>query len=158
MDNFYSILLHDASGNTLDWSAYEGKKIMFVNVASECGFTPQYAQLQELYESSKERMEIIGIPCNDFGGQEPGTAKEVVTFCQKNYGVEFTISEKVKILSNPHPLYKWLMLEAKKVNQPDEVKWNFHKFLMNEDRSVEMSLSSGVSPFDEQIMDWLDIK
>ncbi|HRG65610.1 MAG TPA: glutathione peroxidase, partial [Saprospiraceae bacterium] len=106
--SFYDIPLTGIDGKAINLSSYKGKKILIVNVASECGYTPQYERLQDLYETFYEKLVVIGCPSNDFGGQEPGTPAEIVTFCKKNYGVGFPLTEKLGITQNTHPLYQWL--------------------------------------------------
>jgi glutathione peroxidase len=154
--SIYDIQINALDGTSLDLNAYKGNKLIIINVASECGFTGQYAQMQELYESNKDRLTIIGVPCNDFGGQEPGNAHEIANFCTTTYKVTFPMTEKVRIISNPHPLYQWLISKEMNGIMDSEVKWNFHKFLVNEDGSLEASLPSGVTPLDEQILNWLN--
>ncbi len=117
----------------IDFSAYKGKKILVVNVASECGYTSQYAQLQELYETFQDKLVIIGCPCNDFGGQEPGSADEIKDFCSLRFGVTFPLTEKLNIKSNPvHPIYEWLCSKEQNGTSDAEVSWNFCKFLLDE--------------------------
>ncbi|MBT8260885.1 MAG: glutathione peroxidase, partial [Bacteroidia bacterium] len=110
--SIYDIKINTLDGKPLDLNTFKGKKILFVNVASECGFTKQYADLQELHETHKDNLVVIGVPCNQFGGQEPGTASQIQTFCEKNFGVTFQLTEKVDVKGdNQHPLYKWLTSE-----------------------------------------------
>ena len=156
--NLYAVPVKTIDGKTMNLADFKGKKILIVNVASECGYTPQYAQLQELYKTYQNQLVIIGCPSNDFGGQEPGTASEIVTFCQKNYGVTFPLTEKMGILKNTHPLYQWLTKKTLNKKADAEVKWNFTKFLINEDGSLYTSLPSSVSPLDDDIIDWLSKK
>jgi glutathione peroxidase len=155
MQDFFSIQLNDIHGNFMDLQAFAGKKLMIVNVASECGFTRQYAQLEELFQSYKDSMVILGCPCNDFGGQEPGNESEILEFCQLNFGVSFPLSEKLNILGETHPLYQWLTTREQNGVGDYDVKWNFHKFLINPDGTLFASLQSGVEPFDDVILDWL---
>ncbi len=147
--------IQSISGETLDLSSFKGKKMLLVNVASECGFTVQYAQLQELYEANKEQLIIIGLPCNDFGGQEPGTANEIQDFCKINYGVTFPITEKVGIINNTHPLYSWMAEQASKQGITNDVNWNFCKYLIDETGNVVGFHPSSVTPLDDQILQWL---
>lgn len=154
MNTIYDIKINNLDGTPLDWSDYKGKKILIVNVASECGYTPQYTQLQELFESKQDDLVVLGVPCNDFGGQEPGTVEEIQTFCSTKYKVTFPMTEKIGIIKDTHPLYEWLTKEELNGKGNHEVKWNFHKFLINEDGSIHASLPSGVTPLDEQILDW----
>lgn len=153
--SIYDIEINDHTGSPLDLNIYRGKKLMVVNVASECGYTSQYGSLQELYDMHKESLVIIGVPCNDFGGQEPGTGEEIMTFCQKNYGVTFPICQKVGITSDTHALYQWLTEKDKNGISNNSVKWNFHKFLVDTDGSIYASLPSDVTPGDDIILDWL---
>ena len=155
MTSIYDISIHDINNNPLDLSQFKGKKMLIVNVASECGFTPQYAQLQELYENYSDKLEIVGVPCNDFGKQEPGSHQEIKSFCQKNYGVTFTITEKVSLYNPIHPLYEWLTTKEKNGVLDSAVEWNFHKFFINEEGKLLGSYKSAISPFDEGILNKL---
>jgi glutathione peroxidase len=129
----YDIKINTLDGKPLDLNEYKGKKMLFVNVASECGFTKQYAGLQELYDKYKENLVVIGVPCNQFGNQEPGSASQIQTFCEKNFGVTFVMTEKVDVKGkNQHPLYKWLTSEELNGTTSSSVKWNFQKYLINE--------------------------
>jgi len=131
--SIYDISISSIDNKPINLSDYKGKKILFVNVASECGFTPQYEDLEKLYETYKDKLMIIGVPCNQFGEQEPGTAKEIQTFCQVNYGVTFLITEKVDVKGdNQHPLYKWLTDKDLNGKTSSSVKWNFQKYLVDE--------------------------
>jgi glutathione peroxidase len=152
MKSIYDISIHKLDGSSLDLGQFKGKKLLIVNVASACGYTPQYKQLQELYEKFNSKLEIIGVPCNDFGAQEPGSAQEIQQFCEKNFGVTFTLTEKVGILQNTHPLYQWLMNQSENGHSDNEVKWNFFKFLVDENGQLKGAFSSGVSPFDESLL------
>ena len=132
-ESIYDIALDGIDGKPLDLSQYKVKKILFVNVASECGFTGQYDGLQELYENYKDKLMIIGLPCNQFGGQEPGSEQEIQSFCRANYGVEFPLTEKIDVKGpGQHPLYQWLTQKAKNGSQDSSVKWNFQKYLVDE--------------------------
>ena len=131
--SLYDIKIDSLQGASIDFSSFKGKKILFVNVASECGFTPQYEGLQELYELYKDKLMIIGVPSNQFGGQEPGTATEIQSFCKLNYGVTFLITEKVDVKGeNQHPLYSWLTKKENNGVKNSSVKWNFQKYLVDE--------------------------
>lgn len=131
--NLYDIQIHNISGNRIDLSQFKGKKILFVNVASKCGFTNQYEGLQELFEAYKEKLMVIGVPCNQFGAQEPGYSDEIQSFCKMNYGVSFLITEKVEVKGeNQHDLYKWLTKKEFNGVKNSSVKWNFQKYLVNE--------------------------
>jgi glutathione peroxidase len=131
--SIYDIKINTLEGNPLDLNTFRGKKMLFVNVASECGFTKQYADLQELYDTYKDKLVVIGVPCNQFGNQEPGSATEIKTFCEKNFGVTFIMTEKVDVKGdNQHPLYKWLTSKELNSTSNSSVKWNFQKYLVNE--------------------------
>lgn len=142
-------------GEEIDFARYKGRKIIVVNVASECGYTPQYRQLQELYEEFKDRVVVVGFPCNDFGGQEPGSNEEIKEFCTTNYGVSFPMAAKVGIKRRPHPIYEWLMNKSLNGVKDSAVQWNFHKFLLDEEGRLVNVLPSGVSPLDDAILEWI---
>lgn len=128
----YDIEINTLNGEKLDLNTLKGKYILFVNVASECGFTGQYEGLQELYDTYKEQLMVVGVPCNQFGKQEPGTASEIQTFCQKNYGVSFLMTEKIDVKGDQqHPLYKWLTSKELNGAKNSSVKWNFQKYLIS---------------------------
>lgn len=151
--SIYGIMINDIDGNPINMTNFKGKKILFVNVASKCGFTPQYAELQKLHEAHQDKLVIIGLPCNQFGGQEPGTGKEIKTFCQKNYGVEFLITEKIDVKGeNQHDIYKWLTAKAVNGKMDSKVKWNFTKYLVNEQGDLMDQFSSSVSPMSDKII------
>ncbi len=131
--SIYDISLKDASGNPLDLNTFKGKKILFVNVASQCGFTKQYDDLQELYETYKDKLAIIGLPCNQFGGQEPGENSEIQNFCRVNFGVDFPITEKIEVKGEgQHLIYQWLTKKELNGTKNSSVKWNFQKYLVDE--------------------------
>jgi glutathione peroxidase len=145
-------------GNTIDLAKFKGKKILIVNTASKCGFTPQYADLEKLYEKYKDKLVIVGFPANNFAQQEPGTNKEISEFCTKNYGVTFPMAEKVDVIGdNTAPLFKYLTEEAKKLGVADPViKWNFTKFLVDENGKLVAVFPSKVKPMDDQITKYLN--
>lgn len=151
--NLFDFQINDINGKALDWSSLNGKKLLLVNTASECGYTFHYEPLEELYQTYKDRnFAIIGFPCNDFGEQEPGTEAEIASFCQKNYGVTFPMTEKISILGdNPHPIYKWL-----KEQTNTEVAWNFQKYLVNEQGEVVKMIAHRTLPNDEEILNWIE--
>tara|TARA_B100000795_G_scaffold54991_1_gene36017 strand:+ start:2450 stop:2983 length:534 start_codon:yes stop_codon:yes gene_type:complete len=131
--SIYDIQLTGIDGANIDLKSYQGKKILFVNVASECGFTNQYEGLQELYSTYKDKLVVIGLPCNQFGGQEPGKALEIKTFCRLNFGVDFPLTKKIKVKgSEQHQLYEWLTTKTKNGKKNSSVKWNFQKYLIDE--------------------------
>ena len=130
--SIYDIQINQLNGDPLDLSTFKDKYILFVNVASQCGFTGQYEDLQKLYETYNEKLIIVGVPCNQFGRQEPGTSQEIESFCQANYGVSFVMTEKIDVKGeNQHPLYQWLTDEVKNGKTNTTVKWNFQKYLIN---------------------------
>jgi len=130
--SIYNIEIKALHGEPILLSNFKGKHILFVNVASKCGFTPQYKELEALHKKYKDRLVIIGVPCNQFGNQEPGNVNEIQTFCEVNYGVTFLITEKIKVKGTQiHPLYKWLTQKHKNGYCNTNVKWNFQKYLVN---------------------------
>ena len=133
MSELYNISVKDIDMNSVDLSAYEGKTLLIVNVASKCGFTPQYKDLQNLYEKYQDQgLEVLGFPCNQFGAQEPGTNEEVKSFCDLNYNVSFKMFDKIDVNgSNASPLFKYLKHESPGIMGTEAVKWNFTKFLVN---------------------------
>ncbi len=144
------------SDNIIDLSNYQGKMMMLVNVASRCGYTPQYQDLQNLYERYREKLIIIGFPCNQFLFQESGSEEQIARFCEKNFGVTFPITTKIKVKgSKKHPIYKWLT--NKELNGVDDFKvsWNFNKFLIDEKGILSGHFKSSVKPFDERIISHL---
>jgi glutathione peroxidase len=158
--DFFDLSATDINGELIKLDTYKGKKVMVVNTASECGYTPQYAQLQELYETYKgQGFVVLGFPCNDFGSQEPGTETEIAQFCQKNYGVTFPMMGKVHVKGpEQHAVYHWLTNMSQNAVMDNDVKWNFHKFLVDEQGHLVMSLQSGVEPSDQRIIDWIEGK
>ncbi len=158
--SFFELSATDINGQLVKLDQYKGKKVMVVNTASECGYTPQYAQLQELYTTYKDKgFVILGFPSNDFGGQEPGTEAEIATFCQKNYGVTFPLMGKVATKGkDQHAVYHWLTNMAQNGVMDTEVKWNFHKYLIDEKGVLVMSLQSGVEPADPRVIAWIEGK
>ncbi|HRH70266.1 MAG TPA: glutathione peroxidase [Flavobacteriales bacterium] len=158
--SFFDLSATDIHGELIKMDHYKGKKVMVVNTASECGFTPQYAQLQELYSTYKDSgFVILGFPCNDFGGQEPGTEMDIAQFCQKNYGVTFPLMSKVSTKgADQHAVYHWLANSSQNGVMDTEVKWNFHKYLIDEQGHLVMSLQSGIEPSDERIINWIEGK
>ena len=149
----YDYSINDIKGKPFDLSKFKGKKILLVNVASACGYTPQYKGLEELYENFKDKVEVIGLPCNDFGEQEPGTPQEIEQFCEVNFGVTFPLTEKVKILGpDPHPLYQFLMKKELNGYRDSEVRWNFQKYLIDENGNLVKIFSTLVEPLSEELL------
>jgi|SRR5690606_30167304 glutathione peroxidase len=151
---FYDLHAKTIDGETFDFAALKGKRVLIVNTASECGYTPQYEGLQALYEQfGGARFTIIAFPSNDFGGQEPGTSEEIITFCKQQFGVSFPVMEKVAIKGREaYPVYLWLT--QKKLNgvSDAEVGWNFNKFLIDEHGRWTAHFSSKIEPQDSQIV------
>jgi glutathione peroxidase len=131
--NIYDFKVAALDGSTIDISQYKGKKIMIVNTASRCGYTPQYAALEKLYEEHKDKMVIIGFPANNFLFQEPGSNEQIATFCKKNYGVTFPLAAKISVKGRRiAPIYKWLTQKKYNNFKESAIKWNFQKFLIDE--------------------------
>ena len=131
--DFSTPAINDISGNRIDLHKFKGKHILFVNVASECGFTKQYAGLEELHQKYKNDLIVIGLPCNQFGNQEPRAEKEIQQFCNKNFGVSFLMTEKIEVKGkSQHQLYTWLCDKNKNGKSNSTVKWNFQKYLLDE--------------------------
>jgi glutathione peroxidase len=152
VESIYNIEINDLEGNPIDLNDFKGKKILFINVASKCGFTPQYEGLQKLHDQYGDKVVLIGVPCNQFGKQEPGSHEEIAAFCEKNYGVTFLMTEKVDVKGDDqHALYSWLTQKAKNGNQDSSVKWNFQKYLVDEEGRLLDIFSSRVKPLDEEI-------
>lgn len=156
--SFHDFKAPDIDGKMLDFSRFKGKKVMVVNVASKCGLTPQYEQLQKLYEKFKDRgFEIVAFPANNFMGQEPGTESEIKTFCTTNYGVTFTLMSKISVKGKDmHPIYQWLTSKEKNGKMDSSVAWNFQKYLIDEQGHLVDMLPPRTSPFDERITGWIE--
>ena len=156
-DNFHQFKANTLEGEVLDFSTLKGKKLLVVNVASKCGLTPQYTDLQKLYEKyGGDAFEIIGFPANNFMGQEPGSSEEIATFCQKNYGVTFTMMEKVDVKGkNQSPVYKWLTSKDENGVMDGKVSWNFEKFLIDENGNLVKNLEPKTDPMDDEIVNWV---
>lgn len=152
----YDFKVPGLDGNQIDLSAYKGKKILIVNTASKCGYTPQYKDLEELYEKYKDKLVIVGFPANNFKQQEPGTNVEIKEFCTKNYGVTFPMAEKVSVKGEDiHPLFKYLTEEAAKMGVEDPIKWNFTKFLIDEKGKLVTVFPSKINPTSEEVTKYL---
>lgn len=151
-DNISDITVKDMDGNIVPLSDYKGKVLLIVNVASKCGYTPQYKGLESIYEKYKEKgFEILGFPCNDFGGQEPGTNDEIKEFCSTTYNVTFRLFDKIKVLGDEkEPLYK--RLTNNDVTPKLDIRWNFEKFLISKDGTILKRFSSSVKPTNKEIV------
>ncbi|GJM33118.1 MAG: glutathione peroxidase [Saprospiraceae bacterium] len=156
MDSIHKFKVEGIEGNEIDFATFKGKKMMVVNVASECGYTPQYQQLQELYEEFNDKLVIIGFPSNDFGDQEPGTNEEIKSFCTSRYQVSFPLTAKIKIRGEgAHPVYRWLTRKDQNGIMDSKVQWNFNKYLLDKDGYLIRYYPSSVSPIDQEILDWI---
>lgn len=155
--SIHSYKVKDIEGNEFDFSSLKGKKIMVVNTASECGLTPQYKQLESLYEMYKDsNFVIIGFPANNFGAQEPGTDDEIVEFCQKNYGVTFPMMSKISVKGDDMaPIYKFLTSKKKNGVMNSTVKWNFQKYLLDEKGKLVKVIQPTTLPDDPEIVNWI---
>ncbi len=170
--SIYDFKVPGLDGSDIDFSAFKGKKILVVNTASKCGNTPQYKDLETLYEKYKSKLVIVGFPANNFGEQEPGTNSEIKEFCTKNYGVSFPMAEKVSVRGDDiHPLFKYLVDQSKEMakTQPgetskdlawkrflqDPVIWNFTKFLVDENGKLIAVFHHKVNPMSEEVQQWL---
>lgn len=151
-ENIYKFKVESLTGGMIDFGAFKGKKILVVNTASECGYTPQYKELEALYEKYKDKLVIVGFPANNFGGQEPGTNTEIKTFCEKNYGVTFPMAAKISVTGDDTaPIYKWLTHKTENGVLDAEIKWNFNKFLIDENGIMIAYFPSKVTPSSDEI-------
>ncbi|RYY00108.1 MAG: glutathione peroxidase [Gammaproteobacteria bacterium] len=171
-NSFYDFKVGGLDGKPIDFSQFKGKKVLIVNTASKCGNTPQYADLEKLYEKYKNKLVIVGFPANNFGEQEPGSNEEIGEFCKKNYGVTFPMAEKISVRGGDiHPMFKWLVEQsnemAKKIDAnstkdilykrflQDPVIWNFTKFLINEKGELVAVFHNKVNPMSDEITNYL---
>ncbi|TCJ13977.1 glutathione peroxidase [Flaviaesturariibacter flavus] len=153
----YDFKVDGLSGGTIDLAQYKGKKILIVNTASECGYTPQYEGLEQLYKKYSDKLVVIGFPANNFGGQEPGSNEQIGAFCKKNYGVTFPMAAKVSVVGDDaHPLFRYLAEEARKQGvEGPVIKWNFTKFLIDENGKLVHVFPSKVAPMSEELTSYL---
>lgn len=156
--SFYEHEVQTIDGQAFDLKTLKGKKLMVVNVASECGLTPQYKELEALYQTyGGAAFEILAFPANDFGAQEPGTHSEIASFCEKNYGVTFLVFEKITVKgAEQHPLYEWLTQKKLNGAKTVSVKWNFQKFLIDEEGRWVDYLLPTTSPQSEKVIRWIE--
>ena len=155
--SIYEFKVEGLEGGSIDFSKYKGKKIMIVNTASKCGNTPQYAELEQLYEKYKDKLVIVGFPANNFGQQEPGSNEEIKEFCTKNYGVSFPMASKVSVKGEDiAPIFKYLTDEAKKLGFEDPIKWNFTKFLLDENGKLITVIHNKTKPMSEDVLKYLN--
>jgi len=151
-DSIYNYSFIDIEGTTVQLESFKGKKIMFVNVASECGFTGQYKELQELHEAYSNNVVLIGFPCDQFGGQEPGSETEIKSFCEKNYGVTFLMASKIDVKGEEQDgIYSWLTSESKNGVESSKVSWNFEKYIVDENGALIGHFKSAVKPMSDKI-------
>jgi glutathione peroxidase len=153
----HQFTMETLEGDQFDFSSLKGKKIMIVNTASKCGLTPQYKDLQVLYEQyGSEKFVIVGFPANNFMKQEPGTNEEIVAFCERNYGVSFPMMAKIDVKGNDiHPIYEFLTNKNKNGVMDSKVTWNFQKFLINEEGVVEKMIDPRTLPDDPEVIEWI---
>ena len=148
----FSYKLKNIYGDVITLDKFKGKKILIVNVASHCGYTSQYNDLQKLQDRFKDKLQVIAFPCNDFGFQEPGTSKQIAEFCEVNYNIKFPIMEKINIRRSPtHPLYEWLSNSELNGWNDSKPKWNFYKYLIDENGKLINLFNSGTSPLSTHI-------
>lgn len=151
-ENVYQFKIKSIDGKDINLADFKGKKILFVNTASKCGFTPQYKDLEELSEKYKDKLVVIGVPANNFGEQEPGANEDIKTFCEKNYGVTFLMTEKTSVKGEDiNPLFDYLT-NASNPDFTGDIEWNFEKFLINEDGKLVHRFKSKVKPMSAEII------
>jgi glutathione peroxidase len=156
---FYDFKVKTLEGKKFDFASLKGKKVMIVNTASKCGNTPQYKDLEEVYEKYQPNLVIIGFPANNFGSQEPGTATEIRNFCTENYGVTFPMMKKISVKGrNMAPLYKWLTSKSKNGILDSEVKWNFQKYLIDETGKLVAVIDPKEKPTSDKVLSWISSK
>ncbi len=154
--NVYSYTMPSIDGGTINLADYKGKKILIVNTASECGYTRQYEGLETLYAGHKDKLVVLGVPANNFGGQEPGTNEQIASFCKKNYGVTFPLTAKQEVVGeNQHPMFKWLTTKDQNNVLDAKIKWNFNKFLLDENGKLLAYFPSSVEPNSDEILNYL---
>jgi glutathione peroxidase len=153
---FYDFKVKTLEGKDFDFSSLKGKKVMIVNTASKCGNTPQYKDLEEVYEKYQDDLVILGFPANNFMNQEPGSAEEIRNFCTEKYGVTFPMMEKISVKgSDIHPLYKWLTTKEKNGVMDSEVKWNFQKYLIDENGKLVDVIDPKEKPSSDKVLGWI---
>jgi glutathione peroxidase len=156
--SFYDFTVKNIDGNDFDFASLKGKKVMVINVASKCGFTPQYEELQALYEKYKERnFIIIAFPANNFKEQEPGSNEEIKSFCSLEYGVTFPMMAKISVKGDDMaPVYQWLTSKDLNHKTNSSVKWNFQKYLISPEGKLEHVVNPWVSPGNKKIVKWIE--
>lgn len=155
--SIHQFTVKDIAGKEFDFSQLKGKKLLVVNTASECGLTPQYEQLEELYnEFKKDNFAIVGFPANNFGAQEPGSNAEIASFCTRNYGVTFPMMEKISVKGDDmHAVYQFLTQKSNNGFADSEVEWNFQKYLLDEDGHLAKIIPPATLPIDESVIHWI---
>ncbi len=154
--SIHAFKVKSIEGGEIDFSKYKGKKILIVNTASKCGYTPQYEALQKISKEYADKLVVVGFPCNQFGGQEPGTEEEVQSFCKLRFGVTFPLTAKVDVKGdNISPVYKWLCNKSENGVLDATIAWNFNKFLLDEDGKMLAYFPSKVTPDSEEILKYL---
>jgi glutathione peroxidase len=149
----YDFTVESLNGGTINFADFKGKKILIVNTASKCGFTPQYEELQALYEKYKDHLVIVGFPANNFFSQEPGSNETIEAFCKKNYGVTFPMAAKISVKGKDiAPVYKWLCNKAENGVMDAKISWNFNKFILDENGKLIAHFKSNVKPMSEEII------
>ncbi|MBX2889759.1 MAG: glutathione peroxidase [Saprospiraceae bacterium] len=150
---FFSLTANSIDGETVSFEQYRGKKIIVLNTASACGYTPQYADWEKFYAENEDQVVVLGFPCNDFGGQEPGSEEDIKSFCQKNYGVTFPMFEKVAVKgADKSPVYQWLTDPAKNGWNSQEPSWNFCKYVLDENGTLTHFFASKIKPSSEEFL------
>jgi len=156
VSDFYDFKVKTLEGNDYDFSSLKGKKVMIVNTASKCGYTPQYEDLEKLYEQYRDDLVIIGFPANNFMNQEPGSESDIRKFCTEKYGVTFPMMEKISVKGKDiHPLYKWLTSKEKNGVMDSEVKWNFQKYLIDETGKLVDVIPPKEKPDSDKVLAWI---
>lgn len=154
--SIYDFKVDGLEGGTIDFSKFKGKKILVVNTASKCGYTPQYEALEKVYEQYKDKLVIVGFPANNFGGQEPGADEEIQEFCKARFGVKFPLASKVSVKGDDvAPIYKWLTSKTENGVLDATIAWNFNKFLLDENGKMIAYFPSKVTPDSEEILKYL---
>ena len=156
-ETIYQFKVEDLAGNTFDFASLKGKKVMIVNTASKCGLTPQYKDLEAVYKEYKDKgFVIVGFPANNFASQEPGTNKEIETFCQLNYGVTFPMMSKISVKGDDmSEVYKFLTQKSKNGLQDSEVEWNFQKYLINEQGELVKVIKPKTLVTEPEVINWI---
>ncbi len=159
-NSIYDYKLTDINGNTFDMSELKGKKVLLVNTATECGFTPQFSEMEKLYENYKDKnFVVVAIPSNDFGNKEPGTNEEIKNYVEKNYNVSFPVMAKTSVTGDDeNPLYKWLTSKDLNGGMDTKVAWNYQKYMIDENGKIVGIVEPKESPTSEKVINWLEEK